>query len=415
MIHDAHPTALSLLPTEILMLIVKYLDTERDINALARVSRRLYSLLDQYLYQFHQENGGNLALVWAVRHGSLTTALKVLDAGSDVNHEFCGPPACLHPYFNNSTDRINHIYKDDAFHFTPLMYAVRCNQGAIVRQFLKISNVDVNWTDELLQTPLFIAARDGFTDIVLALMEHEEIDVSIADIRGTSPLMCAIMNGDVDLTMLLLKAGAPPHGPNGDDPIHFAICQRHIPLLNALLRAPGFDKDFLQAPIGALLCFAAMQQDDDLFYTLVDFDDSEVNWQDAYGRSTISWVAARGHQDMMRRLITIPHLDVNIECTTINEIDLRPQIMHVEDICSRRWEPLGRNTHEVPEQRVTPLMLASKFGHFEIIQILLSRKETNLLHSSNSRITAYAIAREYHHWQIAKFLRDCEHRRRLQT
>lgn len=81
---------LSQLPIELFFYIADALHYECDINALVRTTRRLYDLLNPYLYRYDADHGDSWALHWAMRTGNVVTARKVLmeKAGLDVEiHE----------------------------------------------------------------------------------------------------------------------------------------------------------------------------------------------------------------------------------------------------------------------------------------------------------------------------------------
>jgi hypothetical protein len=49
-----------------------------------RTNRRLYCLLDAYLYQYYIETSNHSALPWAAYHGLTNTVLKFLELGANV-------------------------------------------------------------------------------------------------------------------------------------------------------------------------------------------------------------------------------------------------------------------------------------------------------------------------------------------
>ena len=71
------------LPNELLQDISEYLESERDINAVAQANRHLYRLLDSYLYRYNVQQSRRSALLWAARHGRDDGA-KVVDRKSVV-------------------------------------------------------------------------------------------------------------------------------------------------------------------------------------------------------------------------------------------------------------------------------------------------------------------------------------------
>jgi hypothetical protein len=51
------------LPNELLQNVSEYLESERDINAIAQANRRLYYLLDSYLYRYNIQQSRSSALL----------------------------------------------------------------------------------------------------------------------------------------------------------------------------------------------------------------------------------------------------------------------------------------------------------------------------------------------------------------
>jgi ankyrin repeat protein len=72
------------LPNKLLRDISGNLESERDINAIAQTNRRLYCLLDSYLYSYNIQQSGSSALLWAARHGQETTAHKLLREKANI-------------------------------------------------------------------------------------------------------------------------------------------------------------------------------------------------------------------------------------------------------------------------------------------------------------------------------------------
>jgi ankyrin repeat protein len=72
------------LPNELLRDISEYLESERDINAVAQANHRLYRLVDSYLYRYNVQQSGSSALLWAARHGQEATAQKSLREKANI-------------------------------------------------------------------------------------------------------------------------------------------------------------------------------------------------------------------------------------------------------------------------------------------------------------------------------------------
>ncbi|KAJ5924797.1 ankyrin repeat-containing domain protein [Penicillium verhagenii] len=80
--------ALHDLPTELLLLIASFLDSEKSINALARTNCAFFAHFNPFLYKYHlsrpSKKGDFHALVWAVVHNEAGLLIRLLDAGLDL-------------------------------------------------------------------------------------------------------------------------------------------------------------------------------------------------------------------------------------------------------------------------------------------------------------------------------------------
>ncbi|PVH91626.1 hypothetical protein DM02DRAFT_467953, partial [Periconia macrospinosa] len=66
------------LANKLLYRISENLESERDINAFAQANRRLYHLLNTYLYRYNIRQSGSSVLLWAAQHSQEVTAQKLL-------------------------------------------------------------------------------------------------------------------------------------------------------------------------------------------------------------------------------------------------------------------------------------------------------------------------------------------------
>ncbi|KAG8529086.1 uncharacterized protein KY384_005721 [Bacidia gigantensis] len=73
------------LPNEVLIQCIESAASTGDICAWTRVSRRLYHLANDILYDFNIKNDGGSALCWAAKHGHETTVRMMLDRKVNPN------------------------------------------------------------------------------------------------------------------------------------------------------------------------------------------------------------------------------------------------------------------------------------------------------------------------------------------
>jgi ankyrin repeat protein len=72
------------LPLELLYLVSHHATSPADINALACCNKKLYGLLNAFLYRSNMRGSHGSALMWAAEHYRLGTARKVFEACRDI-------------------------------------------------------------------------------------------------------------------------------------------------------------------------------------------------------------------------------------------------------------------------------------------------------------------------------------------
>ena len=81
---------------ELLLCISDNLESERDINAFTRINRRIYFVLNDYLYRHNvRKFGGGSALLWAAEHGREATAQRLLEEGANIRVKTNNEPRAL--------------------------------------------------------------------------------------------------------------------------------------------------------------------------------------------------------------------------------------------------------------------------------------------------------------------------------
>lgn len=197
---------LSSIPGELLIAIVESLQRCRDINALARIDRRLYGIFNPSVYSFDAETPQK-ALQWAVNRGQDGTAIKALEAGAKISLDTLIDAIRAG---NISTLKIlleaddSDVHSEDAHGRTP--FAVACSEGQtdIVEFFLRTYNVDIELRDNCGMTPFSWACLRGKLPVVMALLETGKVDVESRDDGGQTPLMKAARSGCADIVKRLV-------------------------------------------------------------------------------------------------------------------------------------------------------------------------------------------------------------------
>src|SRR6266487_1473576 len=172
------------LANELLHAIAENLGLEKDINAFALTNRRLYSLLNSYLYRRNVQQFGSSALLWAAKNGQEGTAQRLLVEGASVQATEYG--------------------------LTQLLFAARNGYEAVAELLLACKDIDADRKDTGGRSPLSYAADNG-SEAVVRLLLAKGLDPDSKDSAGRTPLSFAAQRGSKTVIELLLsKNGVDP-------------------------------------------------------------------------------------------------------------------------------------------------------------------------------------------------------------
>jgi hypothetical protein len=233
------------LPNEILMQIVDYLQTQREINAVTHINRRFHSVFNDFLYRENIRSGSS-ALFWAANRGQESTARTIVHLGADINMPLQEPVSHPGETIRYSTaihiaakkghlavvkvlvDAGANLEARDHRGWTPLFVALASGHEKIART--------IGWNlDDAACTcivesadglkPLHVAARLGLSKSVQYFVDRGT-DVDTKDLRGKTALHHALLGslryrGNIDVpipskndlfktVLLLLDLGANP-------------------------------------------------------------------------------------------------------------------------------------------------------------------------------------------------------------
>ncbi|KAJ5601658.1 hypothetical protein N7510_011192 [Penicillium lagena] len=174
------------LPNELLYIIAKMLVRQRDINALARTTRHLYSHLSP-LYSNNVKYGNASALWFSVFHELPGTTRLLIEAGADLEIR-------------------------DQYRKTPL-HVDAYSRGVKVAKVLIEGGADMkaqcDWMGPRGMTAIHLAASNRFSKMVELLLE-KGVDPDLANELDdfSTPVHYAADNGSRSVVRLLVKKGA---------------------------------------------------------------------------------------------------------------------------------------------------------------------------------------------------------------
>ncbi|KAJ5346217.1 hypothetical protein N7452_004221 [Penicillium brevicompactum] len=170
------------LPGELLFLVARFLEKEKDISSLSRTCRKCYLPLKSFLYH-HDSLLGSSALLWAAQRGMEMTARICIGNGAYVE--------------------VTDIHDHDR---TPLFWAACKGYKAVVKLLLETGQVNADSKDSRRATPLLVAAQNGHEAVVKLLLDTGRVDVNSKCAYQTS-LFLAAYYGHEAVMKLLLETG----------------------------------------------------------------------------------------------------------------------------------------------------------------------------------------------------------------
>lgn len=210
---------------------------------------------------------------------------------------------------------------------------------------------DVNEYRALDGTPLiFIAAWNSKNKEIESLLEEYEANPNIAEPkRGYTALMAACMHSNLPMVTLLLKYGADPMQEDKDGRNSFFHARQDNKILQALTSSKLYNKLFATKKLDALLSNIKIGQNYmhinwDIIFSVLDL--MKKDEIDAYripktGESLLHMVLLSG----------AGRKDISIVDALLELYKMNPNIKD--------------------QNGVTPLMLACKYGHMALVELLL--------------------------------------------
>ncbi|KAJ5681606.1 ankyrin [Penicillium maclennaniae] len=198
------------LPTEILLLLAFYVDSEADLFFLAQIHPHWYETLIHCFYRRNPQCYNGSALYAAAQKGNILAFKRSLLAWTDVTQS---PELPIRGQY------------------TPLFTAAHHGHRE--------------------RTALYGASIRGHIHVVEALVAHEQIDVDAYDSDGYTPISVAARNGHVEVVKMLLARGANPglvRRKNSQvTTLHSAVERQKPELVRLLVNRENVDPNALHA------------------------------------------------------------------------------------------------------------------------------------------------------------------------
>jgi ankyrin repeat protein len=210
------------LPNELLQDITEYLKSERDINAVARANRRLYRLLDSYLYRYNARQSRRSAMLWAARHDQEATAQRSLRESANIqatdNDNIKAPLLVVAEKGHKQIvklllDKGANVNAQSGYYGNTLQAASKGGHEAVV-QLLLDKGAEVNAQGGVYSNALQAASKGGH-EAVAQLLLNKGADVDAQGGVYGNAFFAAVIGGHKAVLKILLNQGANVNAQGG--------------------------------------------------------------------------------------------------------------------------------------------------------------------------------------------------------
>ena len=283
-----------------------------------------------------------------------------------------------------------------------------------VLKLLQKKGADINSTGRFRMTPLNFAAAHGHYDCLVFLYENGA-KILAKDKLKRSSLLLAARNGNLTIASFLLKNGADYSQPDTSKnyPIHYAAGYGYPEMIELLIKA-GANQNVTNSWNISSLTVAMLKNNFECVKKLLLYPDTDVNCKDDQGRTLISSAVdtvSRNSFDHIKYLIIEKKADTNIpDVQGLTVLHYACQL-HKTDVSSgyKNWDQLsekerkrlenehqeliyelinlllenGANINQKSNNGLTPFEIALEEQNFDIIDILINRKDLDLSITNN--------------------------------
>ncbi|XP_035380821.1 transient receptor potential cation channel, subfamily N, member 1 [Electrophorus electricus] len=275
---------------------------------------------------------------------------------------------------------------------TPLHLSAQAGSAHLVRLLVEAHQASVDALSLTKQTPLHLAAISGQLDVCSSLL-NLSADVTATDIHGQTPLHLAAESDHSEVVRLFLKHRpelATLASTGGATCTHIAAAKGSVAVTRELLRFTQGGAATLHSKANGScpLHLAAGGGHTEVTKVLLDAGASATE-EDSDGMTAVHLAARNGHTHILEVLKANVSLKITSSKTGLTalhvaacfgQVDFVREILTKVPAAIRSEPPTGRrSSREVtrrqphpPESGYTPLHLAARSGHENVVRLLLN-------------------------------------------
>ena len=283
----------------------------------------------------------------------------------------------------------------------PLHDAARSADFVKVRKILECGKCSVNCTDSDGWTPLHYACRRGNLGVVKVLVTEFKAHITIQTPLKHSPLMLAARHGHDNIVHVLLSDYQCPVNVKGQDgytALHYSCRYGHVDIVRTLVKHKAnvnATTDSGDTP----LILAAKSQHENVVHALLSDSQCPVDAKGRNGYTALQYSCRYGHVDIVRTLVKHK---ANVNATTDSgDTPLTLAVKHKHDNVIHAL--LSDSQCAKGQDGYTALHYSCRYGHVDIVRTLVKHK-ANVNATTDSGDTPLILAAKSQHENVVHAL-----------
>jgi ankyrin repeat protein len=226
---------------------------------------------------------------------------------------------------------------------------------------------------------LLRTAAKGLEEVVWLLLTRNDMEVSFEDEHGLTALTHAVLGGHTTVVRILLARSnveTDLKDNHGLTPLWWAAWMKNEALVKVLLKSGKIDADSRNKDDQTLLSWAAEKGHKAIVNMLLD-EGADLESRDVYGQTPLSWAARKGCKAVVNML-----LDQGADLESRDKYGQTPLLWAcqyenkaVADLLLDKSTGLKSKDKDYDQDQ---LLVAAKYGHEEIVKLLLRKGEADV-------------------------------------